>query len=801
MREGDTCRGIARRIYGDPEAYERIHAHNPELGSPPHALAPGTVLRLPRPEPPADLTAVRRRVERRAPAARRFVPARRGQPLPRGTQVRTHDDSSAEVTFRTDETAVTVRERTLVIVYGGQRRLARRRVTRAELERGALRSRLGELAGRAPLEVETPSSRASLDGDAVIAVEEDGTSRIANHGRRPATVEAEGRRVRLPGGTGTVVRRGERPTRPRRLLPAPRWRADQRGPVLGFVGRGATLSGGFRAVEGAARYRVEIARRPEGGDLLQTLELPGDARRFEADGLPQGTIYVSVASIDAAGLEGRRSPWRAFSVRLARLVAPGGAASVTERTIPRVWPGTWLVAPRGVRCGVEEARSGIVTLREPGRVSVGCHDGSGTGTEPLVVDVLGVTLEARGELVRDRTTEVRLRVVAQMPDGRGDAGGGGGERDEGDGASDRRGSAGGSAGRGDARRARGRAGDRERSASGVDDRGAGEAPAGTEGPPPRTLLVEVPEGFRASRPRVEGDVVVVSIRAPPGSPGRARVSLRVGAGSERVPLASIELPVRDAAAAVPAEVPDAEPATPGARRPVQGALGDLAWASALSLRDERRGGIGAWVFVAPVEAPGDAPQLRVGAGARAELPFAPLRLGFASQLDPLAGPGAPGRRGDADLLASVGVRLVDEGPFGAALDASAWLPTRDEPESLGRVRLAPSLEASWRPTPWLALRTRQGALVDADDDGARLWAWALGADVAPLEWLAVGLELDGSVGAFADRDGAALALGGGVEGRWGLLEVAAGARFALTDEARALLGAWATVLSVRVHAR
>ncbi len=102
---------------------------------------------------------------------------------------------------------------------------------------------------------------------------------------------------------------------------------------------------------------------------------------------------------------------------------------------------------------------------------------------------------------------------------------------------------------------------------------------------------------------------------------------------------------------------------------------------------------------------------------------------------------------------------------------------------------------------WLALRTRPGASVDAAGEGARLWAWAFGVDWAPLEWLAIGVELDASIGTFADREGAALGLGGGVEMRWGLFEIAAGARFGLTDEAQALLGEWSAVLSVRVHAR
>ncbi len=737
VREGEGCRALAERIYGDPEAYPRIHEHNPQLGPMPHHLSAGTVLRVPRPEPPARLTHVERVVERRPPSAPSFSEARPGHPLPRGTQVRTHDASSATIRF-SDRAEVQVRERTLVIVWGGERRLTQRPVTRAELESGALRSRLEELAGRRPLEVETPSARASLDGDGVVSVEEDGSSRVANHGRRPATVEANGERVTLPPGTGAVVARGERPSRPRRLLPAPRWRADRVGPVVGFVGRGATLTGGWEPVEGAERYRVEIARSPDGGELLTALEFGGRASRFEATGLPEGTIYVSVATIDEAGLEGRRSPWRAFGVRLARLVEPGGTSADAEEAVPRVWPGTWLVAPRGMECARQgEAPSGIVTLRDPGQHTLHCRDprsepGPEVSDAPLAVDVMPMAVRtATGAVIRDRTTPVEIEVVAARV------------------------------------------------------------------PPPHLIVVDAPEGFRVERARARGERMVADVWASPDAPATVELAIAVAAGSERIALGTLTLPVRDPAGTAALSEPVAE--APQPPRPAQSLFGDVALPSLLGLRDERRAGFGAAIWAAVAETPGD-PQVRLGARAWAQLPSTPLRLGFGSQIDVVGPTALPhARRGSADLLGSVGASLFDEGPVGLAIDLSGWFPTRPEPESLGRVRLAPSLEGSWRPIDELAVRTRQGALLDATGEGARLWAFALGLDVAPTDWLAIGAELDGAIGSFADgASGAALTLGGALEGRFGLFEAALGARFGLTDEARARLGGWTVALSLRL---
>jgi hypothetical protein len=732
---GDTCESIAERLYGDdPDGVAVLHEHNPSLGPLPHHLVEGTVLHAP---PPATLTAVEHEVERRAPDAAAFGDARSGDSLARGTQVRTHESSSAEITFR-DRAAVTVRERTLVIVYGGRRRLVERSITHAELERGALRSRLAELAGDHPLEVETPTSEASLGGAGIVSVEEDGTSRLANHGDRRATIVAGGERVVVPPDTGVVVRRGERPSRPRRLLAAPRWRSDHRGFVIGFADRGATVSGGFDPVEGAARYRVEVARRADGADVIAAIELDASATEISVPGIPDGTVYVSVASIDDDGLEGRRSPWRAFSIRLARLVSPGGTDAVVPDTgPPRVLPGTWLVAPRGLTCRrADEAASEIVTLGTLGPVSVTCTDGS-TTSEPaqIDIDVVAPRLEVIGSLQRDRTSELGLLLTGDLV------------------------------------------------------------------PPASAIALSAPDGIEIGRVRDDDGRLRAQVFVPIDAPESITLTVEILAGSQRFALGALDVPVRDPAgtASFPV-VPVPPPAPPRVERTVQSAYGDLAWPSMLALRDERRLGLGAWAYGAAIASDAGDPQVRVGGGARAHVRGVPLRFALASQGDALGDTQPIDRRGHLDLLASVGALLLDLDVVSLAIDLSAFLPTRREPESLGRVRLAPSLELSVRPTEWLALRTRQGALVDVSAVGARLWAFALGGDVTLVRWLALGVELDGSVGHFADLDGAALALALGAELRVDGFELALGARFPLTSEARLLVGDWSTIASVRFFA-
>lgn len=736
--EGDTCEAIAERLYGEgPAGLAALHEANPELGPLPHHLVPGTILRGPA---PASIVSTERVVERRAPSAASFEPAHAGDALARGTQVRTAEASSVDLAFQ-DGAHVVVRERTLVIVYGGRRRLVERTITHAELERGALRSRLGELAsGR--VEVATAGAVASLSGEGVVSVEDDGTSRLVNHGTREAAITAEGERVVVPPDSGVVVRRGEHPSRPRRLLPAPRWLADRRGVVVGFVGAGASLRGGFVPVAHAAGYRVEIARDARGADLVQALALDASATAFEAQGIVDPVVYVSVASLDAEGLEGRRSPWRAFSVRLARLVSPGGVdAEIPAEGAPRVLPGTWVVAPPGLECRIgEDAPASIVTLEQPGDPGLSCADVAGLGEPaPLAVEVARPSVTLTGTLVRDRSALVSLVL------------------------------------------------------------------AGEPLPPAHVLVLRGPEGFVLGRLHARGDVLEAEVATPADAASAAELTVSMSVGSSYVDLATVTLPV-EAPPALASEPPPpprasvAAPRPPRAPHAVQSALGDLPWPSMLALRDERRGGLGAWIVGAVAEAEGD-PQVRLGGGASAEIPDVPLRFSLATAGDALHATQPVDRRGSLDLLFGIGALVHDDGLLSIAIDASAFLPTRAEPDGIGRVRLAPSVELGVRPDPWITLRTRQGALLDAATSGALLWAGALGADLTPDPALAFGVELDAAAGHFTTHDGAALALVLGAEARISGVEIGLASRIALDDDAVAAQGAWSFVLSLRFFSR
>lgn len=744
VREGDTCAAIARRTYGSARRYDLIHRLNPDMGPTPHRLRAGTVLRLPRAGADtagadARLTAVHRSVRARPPRGEGWRPARAGQDLGRGHQVVTDEASSAEVRFR-DDSVVQMREHTLVIIYGGSRRLARR-TTSATLERGALRSRLDELAGS--LAVSTPSSEAEVHGgQAIVTVAGDGTSRVVNLEGRPATVTGGSVSVSVPPGTGTVVRRDSRPTPPRPLPQPPRWANDLAGRFVGLTGRGGTLRGSWVPIEAAAAYRVEVAQRPDGDDVVAAAVVSGEVHDFEIHGIPYGTYYLSVASIDRDGLEGRPSPRRAMSVMEARIIQPGGGEPRTEPYDPgdpsRPWgpptvlPGTWIVAPVGLRCGggVTEPR-GMATLRETGLRTVRCIDARDREIPAFDVDVVPVRIRVTGGI-----RPLRRRAESTL-----------------------------------------------------------ELLLSTDMELPGTLIPRVTGGLTITRVVRRGERLTVAVRAHADAPDAGRLDVGVLAGTEHIPIAAIDLSVVDGVRFAPLPLPPPLPVRPA--RPPAYVFPALPMPEVLPLDDPSPRGVQAFVALGALDGV-DRTRVRATAGARAQIFDEPLRLGFMWSLDIDGSTATEPEDGNADLWLSAAWDVTSDPRWDLAIEAATWVPTSATATGLAVPRLSPSLHLAYKPVDSFALRTRQGLMVDAARDGVRLWAWAAGLEFYPLDLVGLSAEFVGSFGRGAAGDSVALAVGVSGSFRLSVMEAGLGVRASLNEDGNASMGRWAAVATLRI---
>ncbi len=767
VQRGDTCGGIAQRFYGQWRRYDVIQRFNPELGEGvsnqrgrcgPY-LVPGLVLTLPRTldgvpppgeerpsEPDARVTAVRRRVQAREPNRTDWRRAERGLGLFRGWRVNTLEESAAEVTFR-DRSKVHLRENTLVIIYGGRSRSARRRTAQATLERGALRSRLGELR----LQVDTPSATAGLaGGEALVAVDPEGTSRVSNFEGGTADVRgAAGGRVRVRPGFGSKVRRGRRPSRPRPLPPAPHWSPEVRTAFVGIAREGGTLTGSWEPVPGARRYRVEIGSGEPGGAVVAATEVPAEVTRFEVHRLPAGTYWVRVSTVDGDFFESRPSEPRTMRLVLAELRQPGETSAPRGEpdpsvapTTPRVLSGTRLQAPDGARCAVgDDAEPAAELLLEgegPREVRCVAEDGTdlGTFTVELARPEVRVGEAERGALRRGATETLRLRLESELP-------------------------------------------------------------------LPAELTVRG-EGVTVRNVERRGDELVLTLDVAEDAPDTT--VLDVVSGDARLAQLSLRTeavddegnePLADARGA-PEEGPVEHPPTYA-----QEALSAVPHPTLLALQDDRRRGhsllVGVGSFGDGLSGDG---HWRLAVGGEIAL-GAYARVGAGTQID-FAADGAPAHRGNRDVRVWGAYHVLRSQRWGLTMDLTAWLPVgKGADGGLADFRLAPSLSTSLRLGDRLTLRTRQGAILDLAPDGPRTWASAYGVDVRLLGAFAVGLEADVAIGRDLGND-AILAYGGvglGLSLRGGPVQASLGVRYGLGDDWKDDVGALSLAASLRVSMR
>ncbi len=763
VQRGDTCGGIAQRFYGQWRRYDVIQRFNPQLGEGvsnqrgrcgPY-LVPGVVLTLPRTldgvpapgepsEPDARVTEVRRQVQAREPAETSWRRARRGLGLFRGWRVNTLDDSSAEVTFR-DESQVHLRENTLVIIYGGEGRTARRRTAQATLERGTLRSRLGELR----LQVDTPSATAGLQGgEALVAVDPEGTSRVSNFEGGNADVRgAAGGRVRVRPGFGSKVQRGRRPSRPRPLPPAPTW-ADGPTAFIGIAREGGTLTGSWEPVEGARRYRVEIGTGEPGGAVVAATEVPAEITRFEVHRLPAGTYWVRLSTIDGDFFESRPSAPRTMRLALAELRQPGEDEAPDIEPDPSVAPsapqvlsGTRLMAPDGVRCALTEDAEPMSELRLDGEgpTQVRCVAGDGTDLGSVSVEVVRPRVQLSEDeetrtLRRGATVTLHLRLQSNLP-------------------------------------------------------------------LPGDLTMRG-EGVTIQRVQQGDDDLEVTLEVAQDAPDPVRLELVSGDAR----LARLELPTQttEEADVTAEEPPDAgEAEAIAANHPptyAHEAFSTVPHPNLLGLQDERRRGHSLILGVGSFgEGPAGDGHWRFAAGGEIAI-GTEARIGAATLID-FAIDQAPASRGNRDVLVWGAYHVLRTSRWGLTMDLSTWLPIGDAGDGgLRDFRLAPSLSASWRLADRLTLRTRQGALLDLAPEGPRTWASAYGADVRVVGGFAVGLEADLAIGRDLATD-SVLAYGGlglGLSLRGGPVRGSLGIRYGLGDDWKNDIGALSLMAALRV---
>jgi hypothetical protein len=388
VQTGDDCISIAVKQLGSRDKVPDLHKANPQLGRSPHKLKLGQIIHIPdgTVSPDAKLSNARGDVKVRQPAITTWNNGLRGMDLFRAWRVNTQTKATAEITF-VNRSQIEMREDTIVIIYGADAAKTRVDSVDVELERGALRSRLGELAGGKAgksANVLTPSSGITgVATEFLVSVDKAGASVIANHGASAINVRSvdakkkpKGKVVPVPKDMGTKVEVGKIPETPRPLPAIPTWTSSS---GLALATPTATLRGTWATVVGAAKYRVEVSDASGQRDTV-VIEVPATAQAFELKNLPPGNFVVRVAAIDAIGLEGKSSTALAITVKTAT------ADWHSDDNRRELWIGSTIIAPTDKGCSLDQGTATpTVTVATKGKHTLLC-DGDSIDFETPAVE-------------------------------------------------------------------------------------------------------------------------------------------------------------------------------------------------------------------------------------------------------------------------------------------------------------------------------------------------------------------------------------------------------------------------------
>ncbi len=320
VRDGETLQRITQRYLGTPHLWRENLKLNPQLRDP-AKLRIGQRLRV--------------IIERQLPARSALIEevandvhknlqrsgwqdADGGDALAPLDGVRTRERASARLGFD-DGSKLTLTELSQVFlkdlettVRGVKRGSIEIRQGQADLLLNAPRPRrveieivVGDSVTRprpGPSGTAQTRSRRGAEGGAQLMVY-GGSSRI----------EAAGAAVEVPRGMGTNVPEGGPPAPPEKLLPATVTTSPARGQRLSY----ANPRFAWRAISGAASYRVEVCSDPDCARLVTRVSGLSELT-WQAERLPLGDFFWRVTVVSPSGLDGYPSKAVAFSISSVR---------------------------------------------------------------------------------------------------------------------------------------------------------------------------------------------------------------------------------------------------------------------------------------------------------------------------------------------------------------------------------------------------------------------------------------------------------------------------------------------------
>jgi len=366
VKPGDTLSKITGYYLGDKTLWPENQRLNPKVRDP-DLLTIGQRLRIitnrALPSSKAQVTRVIRDVQHQQPPTS-WEKSVVGDQLNEDSSLRTLEKSSAQLRFQ-DGASLDIREQSLIFLREVGKNLRGHDKESIEVVEGQIDLVLrAKRADRPDIEI--------VMGDVVAKPKTDQTGKTRTRSRRmtsgdaqlmvfngQSNVSSSGSQVVVSAGMGTVVTPGQAPSKPAKLLAAPKLAAPTRGASLAYGN--PTFS--WQPVSGAVAYILEVCETAECGAPMRR-QAAIKATQWSGAGLPAGKLHWRITAVGANGLDGYPSKTRELTVTAEGVdleppvvvVVPLGAASVREGVIGLGRGGKLRLVAQDDASGVAEIR-------------------------------------------------------------------------------------------------------------------------------------------------------------------------------------------------------------------------------------------------------------------------------------------------------------------------------------------------------------------------------------------------------------------------------------------------------------
>ncbi|XCN71110.1 MAG: FecR domain-containing protein [Candidatus Electrothrix aestuarii] len=247
-------------------------------------------------------------VENRQPEAARWQKTKLQQRFEERERVRTLADSRGRIKF-SDQSQISLDEHALVVIGSMEKNVIRSSYSNSvSMIKGDIQFHLASISQQKRFKVKLPNITTDIRSlDFLTSLDEENVARIANYDGE-IDISAGGGQVTVKKNQGTKIVPGQKPTKPKELLPPPTMLTPK--PEQKFYGAQVLFT--WKPVSRARRYQIELSNTSSFSMLLAADKISG--QRFQWQAPSAGVYFFRIKTIDQDGCPGPFADPLVFSV-------------------------------------------------------------------------------------------------------------------------------------------------------------------------------------------------------------------------------------------------------------------------------------------------------------------------------------------------------------------------------------------------------------------------------------------------------------------------------------------------------